>query len=800
MIDDSTSNRPTDRQAEPDSAAPEESRLPRPSPVSVATDISDSLRTPRSAYWILTAILLLFAVVSTIGITWGLPSRRIDQYLFADGAVWSGEKIYRLAHADEKFGGDRGADVDADPIQKNADEPVLLTGTDEDIAKIYLRYRLYTHQPDEMITMMALAGMRPSRLDFDPKLYQYGGLFIYPVGALIRLCGYAGLIDVRGDVVFYLDNPDEFGKFYVVARAYSAMWGLVGVVVVFAIARRLKDAKSGLLAALLFTLMPVVVCMAHEGKPHLPGAVLMLAAVLFAMRHLSAHATASALPRAAGFSPRDGSDAYPASGFSPRDGSDARGAADVSPRRQEPSARRDWWAMCACCGAALGMVLSSLPVFILIPLVALLEARKRTRVEGRQNARYSITFVAKRAFAGVGAASLVYLVTNPYIVINGLTNREVLKSNFGNSLEMYAVARIGEGFVRVIELTIEGATLPVLVLGAVALVVAAVRSMGPSQRQSRSGDERSRGLKHAARVGRSHWLKRVVQFGRSRGLKPAARGGDGETVRRAGNVDGGWAGWLPLAVVALVFFAQFVLIGAGKPAEYGRFGIFTNTALAIGAACMLVRRWTRFRAVVNWMPASFVALWAAYFGSMYLRNFHEDSTYGYSRVRLASLLPRIAQFPMKDGGDWSRGKPNTILVRAEPAPYSLPPLDFRRFRVLLCKTEADSLSATVHPLTPQVIPADTGPALWLNFGRHVSCIGRDLFPTMPMSNKCAEGEESVLLGPSSEPFEPRGLDRLLQRPSPISWANKPFVVVTPREIEWRKRNGTDRVDPENEDP
>ena len=48
-----------------------------------------------------------------------------------------------------------------------------------------------------------------------------------------------GLIDVRGDVVYYLDNPDEFGKFYIVARAYSAAWGLLGVLVVYAIAKRI---------------------------------------------------------------------------------------------------------------------------------------------------------------------------------------------------------------------------------------------------------------------------------------------------------------------------------------------------------------------------------------------------------------------------------------------------------------------------------------------------------------------------------------------------------------------------------
>ena len=265
----------------------------------------------------ITAVAAVFVGQSIVGITWGLPSRKIDKYLFGDGEVWSGEKIYRLAKAEAKFDPTRGADVDVDPLNKRGDEPIPLTATEEDVAKIYLRYRLYTYQPDEMITMMALAGMRPSRLELDPRLYQYGGLFVYPVGALIKLCGVLGLINVRSDVVFYLDHPDEFGKFYIVARAYSAVWGLIGVLVVYAIAKRLaivrtpsasagstattvgsvaesgplppgrgseQAHRAGLLAALLFTLMPVVVCMSHEGKPHLPGAVLMLLAVYFAMR------------------------------------------------------------------------------------------------------------------------------------------------------------------------------------------------------------------------------------------------------------------------------------------------------------------------------------------------------------------------------------------------------------------------------------------------------------------------------------------------------------------------------------
>jgi len=610
---------------------------------------------------LLAVIVVLFAGVSIVGITWGLPSRKIDRFLFGNEKPWSGEKIYRLAGAASKFSPDRGADVDADPLKKTGDEPVLLTGTDEDIAKIYLRYRLYTYQPDEMITMMALAGMRPRELKFDPRLYQYGGAFIYPVGALIGACGWLGLIDVRSDVVYYLDHPDEFGKFYVVARAYSAAWGLLGVILVFAIARRIArgsmgkrtwpldesepraqatgyvcgGSRAGLLAALLFALMPVVVCMSHEGKPHLPGAVLMLAAVLFAMRYLSAAAR-----------------------------------------------RRDWWLMCICCGAAFGMVLSSLPIFVLIPLVAWLDARRRDGLRacmrslfprrarkeawvapgGKRSltvaARLVTTLVTralsnaaawcKQSAIGVGLAIAVYLVTNPYIVINAITNRDVLRSNFGNSLAMYEIARIGEGFLRVLELTIEGVTLPVVLVGAFALLVALWRMM--RQTPSEPGAEAT---------------------GHAVAAHPAMV-------------------YLPLIVPAAVFFVQFVLIGAGKPAEYGRFGIFPNTALAIGAACVLTRRWTKLREIVNWIPAVFVLIGISVPAYAYLYNFRWDTQTGrYSVVEPPSV--GTGCYIRGHGPEDSWREPFTVAVIAEPAPYCFPPIQFDRARVVMFREYATAL-------------------------------------------------------------------------------------------------------------
>ncbi len=286
-----------------------------------------------------------------------------------------------------------------------------------------------------------------------------------------------------------------------------------------------------------------------------------------------------------------------------------------------------------------------------------------------------------QTIAGVGVAFGVYLITNPYIVINALGNREVLQSNFGNSLAMYEIARIGEGFIRVLELTVEGATLPILVLGVIALLIATLRKNGAM---------------------------------------------------------------VPLVVPAAVFFLQFVLIGAGKPAEYGRFGIFTNTALLIGTACLLPRRWTRLREVVNWIPAVVVVCWIAAFGGSYLRSFCEDASGRGSREGIAAILP-LARDKWPDS-QWHR-----VAVHADPAPYSLPPLSFRQVEVRLFRSRGHLNEYRGSPLV-LLKPVD-------QLEKNVTDLLLD-----PLVEWRHNTRPSISLV----------FERLLHRPTPISWANKPF--------------------------
>ncbi len=329
---------------------------------------------------VMVAVLMgVAAVVFLLGITWGLPSSRVKPYLYGSERPWSGEEVYLLSGGFDTSKG-VGADVDRNPIQ-NRDEPLQLNASNRQRAEIIRRYLLYSYQPDEMGTFSALAQMQPGGAGgLDPKLYKYGGLWIYPVGAFLKVGMWLHLIaqpPAGGTpLVFYLDHPDAFGRFYVAARLYAVLWALIGVWAVWWIARRLtRDDLMALGASGAYIFMPVVMSGAHEAKPHLPGLVLMLLAVIAAIRYVEA-----------------------------MDGKSAWG-----------------WGLGAgaLCGAAFGMVLSSLAIFLVLPVMA-------WRRTGESPSRRAAVLVG-----AVVMGALVYVVTNPYVPIDLMRPASVGGKRYG---------------------------------------------------------------------------------------------------------------------------------------------------------------------------------------------------------------------------------------------------------------------------------------------------------------------------------------------------------------------------------
>jgi hypothetical protein len=354
--------------------------------------------------------------------------------------------------------------------------------------------------------------------------------------------------------------------------------------------------------------------MSHEAKPHLPGAVLILLAVIAALRFIDTQ-------------------------------------------------RTRWWLIAgALCGAAAGMVLSATVAILILPTMVML-----ARIPWRR--RLAVACISALV------ATAVYFATNPYVLIHLVRDREILRSNLANSSAMYHAGDVREGLMNSLLLLREGASLPLLLAGSLAMVLLLIR-------------------------------------------------------RRDCNA-------LVLGVPCAVVLIQFVALAAGKPGEYARFAMLPDIALAI--ACGIALGALISRNAQRVPIAILLVIFTAAPSWFYLVGFARDSTPTSStRLEDAAWLDQLHR----------AGGATTLAIFAEPAPYSLPPVDLFGWRIVLVPRGASVEDAT--KLADVVIrPVDALPAKREPIGEH-------LFAS--------------LTGPA---------DRF---PTRISWAGKPFEIWARRDV------------------
>jgi hypothetical protein len=353
----------------------------------------------------------LYLACSLSGIGWGLCDDQRIAHLFPKGETeWSPE-VVATHQSTAAPSTTLAADADANALPDSPD-PIALNASSAATAEIYTRFLLYSAQPEEMLVFKSIGRMRPGEFDFDPRMYQYGGLFIYSIAAALKAGMITGVVDdasqAPSSLAYYLNNPQAFARFYLVGRGVVVMWGLVGLFGMWAVGRHLGGARAGLLAALLFAVMPVAIALSHEAKPHLPGAVMMLWATLWGLRYVESN-----LPR-----------------------------------------HRQWMALC--CGAALSLVLSTAWIVVVLFVVEWLvpgDTKRRLKAVGQS----------------IGIASAAYALANPYILWNALFHRDVLMANYGQSRVMYAAGPLWDGLTNTADKLAEGSSWVVVILGVVML-------------------------------------------------------------------------------------------------------------------------------------------------------------------------------------------------------------------------------------------------------------------------------------------------------------------------------------------
>ncbi len=371
----------------------------------------------RFEWWLVGLFLLTWAAAMSPLLAWGLPSRQIDRFLFGGKPAWRAAEYEIERDVAARRERPHGADVDINPLA-DRDRVVRLNATHAEQAEILRRYRLYSRQPDEMITFQALQRMDPKAGDLDPRLYQYGGAYIYLIAGALGMAKLLGLIHLTGDAGYYLENPEAFGRFYVVARVISLAFGAIALLGVYRLARMSGSRVAGWTATLLAAVTPVFISGVLEAKPHIPSAAMLVWSAIYAVRCHTRARMADAIKL----------------GLSS--------------------------------GLAFGFVLTGLAAAMHWP-VLLCASKRGTR-----------TRVAGRLLVALLVAAAIYATTNPYVLYNATFHPERLGSNVANSTAMYRdqIRHAAEGLLRTGVLSVQAAGMVVLCLGAAGLLAAIRRS------------------------------------------------------------------------------------------------------------------------------------------------------------------------------------------------------------------------------------------------------------------------------------------------------------------------------------
>ena len=128
---------------------------------------------------------------------------------------------------------------------------------------------LNSQVPDEQFIMHAISQMQPRRLDFNPRFFSYGGAYVFAVAASLGLGQMAGLVQLTPDRLFYLSQPEQVQRLFLIGKWLGVIAGLLLIILVYLAGRRLVSRTAGLCAAALASSYPAYVVEAHHLKPFL---------------------------------------------------------------------------------------------------------------------------------------------------------------------------------------------------------------------------------------------------------------------------------------------------------------------------------------------------------------------------------------------------------------------------------------------------------------------------------------------------------------------------------------------------
>lgn len=312
----------------------------------------------------LAAAGILGMVTGLWGVAWGLPGPRRLR-LFPDGRPPSLGFAQQLADGWARlYEGIRQAHR-----EMRSEEPVAYakgiveipsgwTFPPDSLLNSYRSFLIQSENPEEKKCFIILSQMRPWKLEFKPLYVQYGGSFIYALGAFLKGLSWLGAVRLIPDLRHYLRHPEDMGRLFLCGRLFIVLFFLASLWILYDMGCRLSGPGAGALAAAFFALCPVIAVNFHMLKPHPFAAFWCLAAARGALKAL------------------------------------------------EAGTRREYLLAGLCAGLAAGANFFCVP-FGAVGLLAYLERRRQT-LAGPGELRLALW--------GAAAAAAVWALTNPYLI------------------------------------------------------------------------------------------------------------------------------------------------------------------------------------------------------------------------------------------------------------------------------------------------------------------------------------------------------------------------------------------------
>ncbi|MCX5797435.1 MAG: glycosyltransferase [Elusimicrobia bacterium] len=238
----------------------------------------------------LAGALALGLAVGLWGIGWGLPGpqrwRAFPEAMRSDPdtARKLKESWQSLYQGIERTHQEVKGEEPVTRVQGVEEVPPGWTWPPDKLVNSYRSLLVRSENPDEQKAYTVLARMRPWRLELEPLYLQYGGSFVYPLGAFLEAAALLRAARVVPDLGHYLLHPEDMGRLFLLGRLFVLLFQVASLWVLFDLGRRLSGPWTGFCAAALFCLSPLVASQTHIVKPHPYAAFWALAAMRYWFR------------------------------------------------------------------------------------------------------------------------------------------------------------------------------------------------------------------------------------------------------------------------------------------------------------------------------------------------------------------------------------------------------------------------------------------------------------------------------------------------------------------------------------